>query len=102
MNQRNLERLHLVVTLDIYGPLTAIELVEIANSECQHDAFDSLPEISRRGVGQKLNGLWRSGLVEGEPGDDRKLVWRTTHKGHEYRLDGLNELGPDRKEGEDG
>lgn len=63
--EKYLERIHILRTLSNYGPQHASDLADRANSECDHDVFDDLPEISRRGIGQKLQAMEDEGLVAG-------------------------------------
>lgn len=79
---RYLERVHLCRIITNYGPLPALEIVRLANTECDHDLFDSLPEISRRGITSKLNSMSLNGMVRGDmPGDGSPMVWRITDHG---------------------
>lgn len=74
--QKRLQRLHILATLAGHGPMTGLELVKVANDECADDRFDQLPDLSPRGVGQKLSALSLRGLVTGRPRRSRVLSER--------------------------
>lgn len=86
--ERYLERIHIVRTLINYGPLSAVELAYHCNTECDHDALETLPEINPRGLTMKLNGMAVDGLVQASYGPVLRLAssplqWRATGQGHE-------------------
>lgn len=83
-DERELERRHLLSLLAHYGPMHAASLADRANDECLHDAFDGLPTISRRGIGQKLAAMWEGGLVtRAWQKDSRLYLWSVTDAGRE-------------------
>jgi len=83
-DERELERRHLLSLLAHYGPMHAASLADRANDECLHDAFDGLPEISRRGIGQKLTAMWSDGLVARAWQESyRAYLWSVTDAGRE-------------------
>jgi hypothetical protein len=80
--QKRLERLHILATLAQYGPMTGLELVKVANDECADDRFDQLPDLSPRGVGQKLNALSLRRDVRAEYIEAKRLYeWSITDMG---------------------
>lgn len=79
---KRLERIHLLRQLRTHGPMPARELVERANTECDHDLLEEVRAISPRGITAKLQGMSLDGLVNGRlsaPGGD--IVWKTTDRG---------------------
>jgi hypothetical protein len=80
-----LERVHILRTLINQGPLSGIELADRANQECDHDAFETLPAISRRGIGQKLSAMALDGLVVGTQAVRfAPLTWAVTDRGRAF------------------
>jgi DNA-binding HxlR family transcriptional regulator len=65
-----------------YGSMPALDVAYHANTECDLDILDQLPEISRRGITSKLNALSRDGRVTGTyPGGGSPMVWAITERG---------------------
>src|SRR5438128_2554355 len=93
MTAKELERLHLLATLNTYGPATAGFIRERANDEAAHDAFDQLPDIEPRGIAGRLVGLLNDGLAKRTSGDGPAVVsWQITPAGSRALHDGLCEL----------
>lgn len=86
--EKYLERVLILRTLVNYGPMFASDLADRANTECDIDALDGLPEITRRGIGMKLDSLNRLGLVAWTcpEGPDRPRLWTITGKGEEMAM----------------
>jgi len=89
VNAKTLERVLILRTMLLIGatvrrPRSAIEIADRASTECDHDLLEGLPEISRRGIGQKLNAMSLAGLVGGiyDP-DQRLMFWWPLDKGRE-------------------
>lgn len=91
---KRLERIHILRTLVQHGPqMTGLEVVERANSECDHELLEDLPEITARGVGQKLNAMALDGLVTGDRAAPYRsgkanppMLWSVTDKGRELAM----------------
>lgn len=93
MTTKELERLHLLATLNTYGPATAGFIRERANDEAADDAFDQLPDIDPRGISGRLVGLLNDGLAKRTSGDAPAVVsWQITPAGSRALHDGLCEL----------
>lgn len=75
---REHERIHLLLTLGEYGPLTASDLRSRMNEECSLEMFDYLPLVSPQGITAKLNALSVAGLVTGS---GHPIEWEATDKG---------------------
>jgi len=86
----DLERIHLLRTvIALGGEARAIDIADRANQECDDDAFDDLPEISRRAIGQKLSGLEKqllltSRLSGGRTLRERVRLWSVTPEGRAF------------------
>lgn len=81
---REMERIHLLRILAQHGPMFASDLADRANQECDHDAFEDLPTISRRAIGQKLTALWSAGLVARELVKTVRMYrWSISEQGRE-------------------
>jgi hypothetical protein len=86
--QKRLERLHILATLAAHGPMTGLEIVKHANEECCDARFEGVPDLTNRGIGQKLSGLERTGHVRGRVKRSRVLrervcEWDITVRGRE-------------------
>lgn len=81
MTQKNLERILILRTLMLYGPMTGAQMADRASTECDHDLLETLPPISRRVGGTKLNAMALLGLVTCD--DSHPARWTATAKGRE-------------------
>lgn len=85
---KTLERILILRTMAEIDPKrrgrSAIEIADHASTVCDHDLLERLPEISRRGIGQKLNAMSLAGLVGSIYDREQRLnFWFTTPKGCE-------------------
>lgn len=82
-----LERIHIlrtIIRLDNGSGVPGALIAENASEECDHDAFDELPSISARGIGQKLSAMSLDGLVKADYDEDHRLrFWSVTAAGRE-------------------
>jgi hypothetical protein len=81
-----LERIHILRTIINGGGesgMHAAVIADRANAECDHDLLEMLPEISRRGIGQKLSAMSLDGLLQARLDRDRIYLWTVTAKGQE-------------------
>jgi hypothetical protein len=91
--EKFLERVHLLRTLINYGPASAVDIAERANSVWDDEMFAGLPEIKRRGITSKLNGMSLNGMVTGwYPGGGKPMVWEVTAHGRRVAEHGLSVL----------
>jgi hypothetical protein len=87
VNAKTLERIHIlrtILALDDGKGVHAIVIADQASAVCDHPLLVDAPALSRRGIGQKLNAMSLTGLVDGvyDP-YQRLMVWSVTDKGCE-------------------
>lgn len=82
---RELERIHIlrtIVRLDDGKGVHGISIADGANDECDHSLLETVPRLSRRAMGQKLNAMSLDGLVQAHwQSADRLYLWTVTRKG---------------------
>lgn len=100
MTTKTLERILILRTMLAQDPrgdgISGIEIADRASTECDHALLEGLPEVSRRGIGQKLNAMSLAGLVDSVYDHEQRLhFWFVTRAGRELAasIDGLQNDG---------